>query len=99
MKLTAPIAKAYSRNVLVSMLLQVLLLLLSLLATDGGQLTMWVLQSIPIFWFMVAVIVTRRPRNPTQVDLMVIRYGFVMILIAVIGSITLKWNLDGTYVF
>lgn len=99
MKLTTRIAKAYSRNVLASMVLQILLLLLSLLATDRGQLTMWILYSIPIFWLMVAIIVTRRPRTPTRGDLIAIRYGFVMILMAVIGSITLKWTLDGTYSF
>jgi hypothetical protein len=95
MKLTVPIAKAYSRNVLVSMVLQIVLLLLSLLATDGGQLTMWVLYSIPIFWLMVAMMVASRPRTPTRADLMVIRYGFFVILIAVMGSTMLRWSLAG----
>ncbi|GEP41876.1 hypothetical protein [Brevifollis gellanilyticus] len=95
MKLTVPIAKAYSRSVIGSMLFQILVLLLTSLGDPVGQVVMWVLYSIPIFWLMVAIMVASRPRNPTRVDLMVIRYGFFVILIAVMGSTMLRWTLAG----
>lgn len=71
-----------------------LLLLLTALAIDG-QLLMWVVYSIAIFWVMALIIIVRRPSSPTRGDLVAIRYGFFGILVAVVGATMLRWTMDG----
>jgi len=93
-KLTTQISESYIRDLRFSVVLQMLFLLLTAFAVEG-QLLMWVLYSLAIYWVMAFVMIARRPQNPTRVDLMVIRHGFFVILAAVAGSTTVRWNLAG----
>ena len=43
--------------------MQLFLLLLGSLTMDGGQLGMWVIYSIAIYWIMAVIIIARRSRN------------------------------------
>ena len=94
-KLTAQISESYIQDLGFSAVFQMLLLLLTALGAIDGQLLMWVLYSLPIYWLMAFVMIARRPQSPTRVDLMVIRYGFFVILVAVVSATMLRWTLAG----
>lgn len=74
---------------------QMFFLALGSVALDGGQTAMWVIYSIPIYWFMAAVILARRPHCPTKGDLIAIRYGFCFILVWVVVSTWSFWAIKG----
>lgn len=95
MQLKAQIPKGYGYNLRFSVVVQLFLLVLGLFATDFGQLAQWVIFSIAIYWAMAVIVIVRRPSIPTRGDLIAIRYGFVLILIVVIFSTSLRWNLAG----
>lgn len=99
MKLTAPISASYVQDIGFSVAFQMLVFVLVSLGTVTGQMLMWVLYSLAIYWVMTFIMIARRPRSPTRVDLIVIRYGFFVILAAVIGSTTVSWTLSGVYAF
>lgn len=99
MKHTTQISESYIQDLRFSVAFQLLLFLLIALGAIDGQLLMWVLYSLAIYWVMAFVMIARRPRSPTRVDLIVIRYGFFAILAAVMGSTTVSWTLSGVYAF
>lgn len=95
MKLTLPIAKGYFRNQIASLALQLVLSLLGLMTLDGGQLAMWIIYSMAVYWPMAVIIAARRPKSPTKGDLIGIRYGFIFILIGIVCLTTLRWIARG----
>ena len=95
MQLTATVAKGYSRNLIASLAVQMFLLLLGSATTDRGQLGMWVIYSIAIYWVMAVIIIARRSSSPTRGDLIAIRYGFIFILVGVVCFTSLRWAITG----
>lgn len=61
---------------------QVILLVLTVLILDGGQIFQMTVIAAIAHWITIAAISVRRRSKPTQVDLAVIKFGFIpMILI------------------
>gem|GEM_PF-3761558 len=52
------------------------MLALSSLIADFGVVFAWVIYSVFTFWLGAAVILVRRPKNPSNGDLAYIKYGF-----------------------
>jgi len=71
------------------------LLLLGILALDGGQLAQWVIYSIVIYWVMALLVIVRRSSSTTKGDLIAIRYGFIFILVGIVCSTSLWWAITG----
>lgn len=81
---TLPVATAYRPAVKVALTLQVLTTLLLLAILDGGTLARAGGAAMVGFWVGAAVVMFRRPRTPSRLDLLYLRWGYlVMLAIAV----------------
>jgi hypothetical protein len=69
-----------------ALLLQAVLAMLTVLVLDSGQMhrAFWV--AFLGQWAMVWIVLFRRPRCPTWLDLALVRYGIFPILIMVVGT-------------
>jgi hypothetical protein len=79
--ITLPIATSYRRAVFDSMVLQVVLGVLSMLILDGGRIAHTTGIAVLAFWVGAAIVILRRPKSPTEVDLFLIQFGFIPLLI------------------
>ena len=88
--------RLYWDAILVSVLLfQLFTGVFSLLITDFGQVfQIWAI-TMAAYWTGVIVIMTRRPANPTRVDLFLIRWAFPFLFILAIPLTTLIWKARG----
>ena len=66
-----------------------MLFFLFALILDSGFLLGLGTRALPGFWTGVAIILVRRPRNPTEDDLMFVRLGYVLALGTAIGLLFL----------
>ena len=71
----------YSRALRVGLFIQLIVLFLFALLLDGGRMLKIGLCVALGCWFITALIVARRPTAPTPLDLLFIRYGFILLLI------------------
>lgn len=86
---------AYRGSLVIVLSQQILLGLLAGMCLDGGVLGMIFLYSLIAFWVGFVMIVSRRPNNPTKVDIFVIKWGsFLLFLISLVMS-PLIWKLRG----
>jgi hypothetical protein len=76
----------------VGAIVQLVLLVLTALVLDGGQLNRLCVVAIIGYWVGVAVVMIRRRTSPTRVDLLFLRYGplGLMILIPAIAC-AVRW--------
>jgi hypothetical protein len=91
---TLPVAPAYRDAIKVAILLQVPLAVLLTLILDGGY-SAGVGGCVMLgFWIGVGVVVFRRPRNPTPLDLFYVRWGYapLLVLCVVAGTIFAMWS-------
>jgi hypothetical protein len=78
---TRPLSPAYRDAIKVAIVLQTLATLLLLSLLDGGTLAKIGGAAIAGFWIGVAAIMFRRPRNPSSLDLLYVRWGYIAMLI------------------
>lgn len=76
-----PLDERYRSAVLVSATLQIALLAVGLIAFDFGTLFRITFYSMLPFWTMTMLIVLRRPNTPSKADILLIRYGFGVIVL------------------
>ena len=75
---------AYGGAIRAAIAQQCVVLLLSSLVLDGGQMLRVSTFGAVGCWSFVVVIVARRPRSPTQLDLLIVTYGFWLAILAAI---------------
>lgn len=75
-----PVAPAYRGAIRDAILLQVLLTLLMLLLLDGGYTARIGACAMGGFWIGVTAVMFRRPRNPSRLDLLYVRWGYPVLL-------------------
>lgn len=75
MKVSSPISARYRSPLRTSVCLQIPILMLGALCLDGGELFSRCLVAFAAFWGGAILILFRRPRNPTRLDLELIRFG------------------------
>ncbi len=80
MNLKATISPRYRGPLLIAACFQAAFLLLGSLALDFGQLLQWTLFATITYWLSAAFIIAKRPKMPTRWDLILLRWGFVVIL-------------------
>jgi len=78
---TLPISPAYREATKVALVLQVFTTLLLLTILDGGTLAKAGGAAMGAFWIGVAVVIFRRPRTPSALDLLYVRWGYLIMLI------------------
>ena len=77
----ATISPAYDSAIRKSLVTQVIVGCLAALMLDGGTTARVVGVTILAFSLSAAVIVLRRPHEPTKLDIMIIRWGFWPVLL------------------
>lgn len=81
---TIPLASGYRRGVWIALAIQFLSALVLLTILDGGRLARLGAVAMTGFWLGALLIVLRRPRSPSKVDLLYFRWGFPALLFAAI---------------
>ena len=76
----AVISSAYDRVIFKSVIVQVIVGILAVLILDGGIVAHVVGVAVVAYWLCAAVIIIRRPHEPTKIDLAILTYGFWVIL-------------------
>ena len=74
------ISPSYKKPITVALIAQVLIALLSSLTLDGGTVARICGIALVAFWGGVAVLIWRRPHNPTKIDLALIQLGYFLII-------------------
>jgi hypothetical protein len=92
-----PIASSLSyRNAITSAIVQqVIVLVLTSLILDGGDLLMFCLVACLAFWAGVAFIRLRRGQTPTKTDLILIRSSYLLLCVITFFVVHLVWKLRG----
>jgi hypothetical protein len=78
---TLPVAPQYRDAIRVAILLQVLLTLFMVLLLDGGYTARIGACAMGGFWIGVTAVMFRRPRNPSRLDLLYVRWGYLVLLV------------------
>ena len=90
-----PISVQYRKAVFEAVGLQVLLLLLCGMILDGGELGRMYVAGLVPFWAGTALMVWRRPQNPTRTDILMIRFGTLPLSVISYFLIHFVWMLLG----
>ncbi len=77
---TLPLSPAYRDAVKVALALQVVATLFLLILLDGGMLAKVGGAAMFGFWIGAAIVMFRRPCNPSTLDLLYVRWGYVAML-------------------
>lgn len=75
--------------------MQFFVLFFSGLLLDGGAIGQICLMALPPFWATAAMLIWRRPQQPTKFDLSLIRIGYLFVLVATLLLAPLIWRLRG----
>lgn len=88
-----PFASDYGPAIKSAVIQQVIFLVLGALMLDGGYVGRACCVTAIAHWVAILLIVFRRPLSPTKVDLIVIRYAFLLILLFVgwLAPFVQKW--------
>jgi hypothetical protein len=92
-----PIADSYRRPLWDAFAVQAVLLMLSAMMLDFGVTAQCSLIALLAFWGGTLMVLLRRPRNPTRMDLGWIRWGYLPLLIAVQFVARSVWHWRGLY--
>jgi hypothetical protein len=82
---TLPFSPAYRQAVKVALALQVGTTLVLLAILDGGTLAKAGGAAMVGFWVGVAVVMLRRPKMPSALDLLYVRWGYLTLLAVAIA--------------
>jgi len=92
---TLPLSPAYRQAVKVAIVLQVIATLFLLTILDEGMLAKVGGAAMIGFWIGAAVVMLRRPRNPSSLDLLYVRWGYIAMLIVGIACMPSMGALRG----
>ncbi len=76
-----PISSAYWPPTKTALLQQGIVIILALLMLDQGQTICAAVTAIVAYWLSFFIIVFRRPSSPTQGDIVLVRYGFLLMFV------------------
>ena len=91
------ISDRYQRPLLMAMVISTIIAILSALTLDGGETARLTGIGLLVYWAWVVVAVWRRPDNPTSIDLLLIRWGFLPLIIGFQVAIRYVWHWRGLY--
>ena len=90
-----PISSAYWPPVKTALLQQSIVLILAALTLDGGLTLNVAVIAILAYWLAFGVIVFRRAASPTRGDVLLVRYGFLLIFVCVLIAGPIAWRALG----
>jgi hypothetical protein len=90
------LSKEYWRALQVSLAFQIFFGLFSALCLDGGQMLQWWAVTMLAYWVGLGLVVIRRPQEPTDFDLFLIRWSFPVLCFLVTPFAAMGiWKLRG----
>jgi hypothetical protein len=90
-----PLSPAYRQAVKLALILQIFATFILLNLLDGGTLARVGGAAMIGFWTGVAFIMLRRPRSPSPLDLLYVRWGYLAMLIVGIACMSFMGALRG----
>ena len=90
-----PISPSYRPAILEALTLQVMIGVLALMILDGGGIAQLCGIALLAFWAGAVTLIFRRPQNPTAPDLILLRFGYLPLVLLtpfIAGAI---WALRG----
>jgi hypothetical protein len=84
------ISEQYRRPIWIAVLAS-----LPVACVDWGPLVIETLGALIVFWGSVLLVIWRRPRNPTRLDLILVCYGCIPFIAAFDTLICWVWRLKG----
>jgi hypothetical protein len=95
MHYSQPISPAYRKAIFDALILQVVIVILSAMILDGGDCAQVCLVALLAFWGGAAVMIWRRPQAPTQADILLIRFGYFLVIFIAGALVHFIWHLRG----
>ena len=76
------ISDAYKKPIMIALVWQAILGVLSMAILDTGRTAIICLIAVIAFWSGISIMIIRRPKNPSKLDLLLIRAGFLPTAVA-----------------
>lgn len=95
MNYSLPISPAYRKAIFDALVLQIFIGLLSAMILDGGGCAQVCGVALLAFWGGAAVLIWRRPQSPTQTDILLLRFGYFLVIFIAGVLIHFIWHLRG----
>jgi hypothetical protein len=92
---SSPIALEYRRPIKTALLQQGIILILALLVLDGGLTFNMAVIAVMAYWLAFGILVFRRPSSPTKGDILLVRYGFLLLFFIVLVAGPFVWKALG----
>ena len=89
------IAPAYRSTRLSVLIQQAVVLLLTSMVLDGGDIFNMCLIALVAFWVGALIIGVRRPQTPTRSDLVFIRFGYFPLCVLTVSFTLSLWRWKG----
>ncbi len=89
------LSKDYRSALKVALLLQIIIGLFAAIAIDGGLLFELWWRPMAAYWGCFIVMVLRRPNTPTNLDLILVKWGFVLLIPCTFILSVLIWRWMG----
>ena len=89
---TIPIASGYKRAIYIALAQQIVFGFLTMLVLDGGRIAHTTGIAVLTFWAGAAIVISRRPTLPTDLDLFLIRFGFLPLLMVTFALTEWVWS-------
>ncbi len=80
----SPLAPAYRPAIKTALLQQGIILVLARLVADMGETFNAAVIALAAYWLAFGIVVFRRARRPTRGDILLVRYGFLLIFVIVL---------------
>jgi hypothetical protein len=87
----SPVAAVYGPAIRTALLQQGIVLILTALLLDGGQTFSSAVIALVAHWLTVIILVCRRPSSPTEGDVLLVRYGFLLFFFIVLVAGEPEW--------
>ena len=95
MSYSLPISPSYRTPIFEAVGLQVILGILSLMVLDFGETARICGIALIAFWGGAAVMMWQRPKSPTRTDILLVRFGYLPLVVLAGFLIHFIWHLRG----
>jgi hypothetical protein len=95
MHYSLPISLAYRKAIFDALILQIIIGVLSAMILDGGDCANVCGVALLAFWGGAAVLIWRRPQSPTETDMLLIRFGYFLVIFMAGTLVHFIWHLRG----
>src|SRR5215471_21031644 len=92
MRKTVPISDRYRGVIFDALALQIVIGFMSLMILDGGVCAQICGAALLSFWGGATVMILRRPKLPTKLDLQLLRFGYFPVLVLAGSLLHFVWH-------